>query len=347
MRIPIDQLTERQKNILRNVIQCFIQSATPVASRYLANRCFTYLSAATIRNELADLEEKGYVDHPHTSAGRVPTDKGYRAYVDNLVRYVDLSPAEKRVLGRRLTSATETEEVLQEASKILGKISHQLSIVTSPHVSAGILERIDLIALSSIRVLVIMTMRSGLVRTITMEVAAEIRREDLESISQMLNERISGLTLSEIRETFPDRIKDLQNEETGLIRLFIYSSKKLFDDVHERERLYISGTQNIVGQPEFQNPQYFRSVIEFLDDEDLIMHLLEQNEERIGTEGVTVTIGNEHKNKKLEYYSLIVSQYRMGDVTGVIGLIGPKRMNYAKAIPLVDFAAHTISHTLS
>jgi len=318
-----------------------------VASRYLANRCFSYLSAATIRNELADLEEKGYVDHPHTSAGRVPTDKGYRAYVDNLVQYVDISPAEKRVLGRRLTATTETEEVLQEASKILGKISRQLSIVTSPHISSGILERIELIPLSSIRVLVVLTMRSGLVRTITMEVAAEFRREELENVSRMLNERIAGLTLGEIRATCADRIKDLQNEQTGLIRVIICSSKKLFDDVRERERLYISGTQNIVGQPEFQNPQSFRSMMEFLDDEDLIIHVLERYEDRMETEGVTVTIGNEHKNKKLEFYSLIVSHYRIGDVSGVIGLIGPKRMNYAKAVPLVDFAAHTISHTLS
>ena len=347
MTASLEHLTERQKDILRSVIQCFIQSATPVASQHLAARFFTHLSPATIRNELADLEEKGYIDHPHTSAGRVPTDKGYRVYVDNLIQYVELTPAEKRALGQRMTSATETEEVLQEASKILGKISHQLGIVTSPHIGAGVLEKIELVPVSTVRVLVILTMRSGIVKTITMEVAAEIRREKLERICQTLNERLAGLTLAEIRDTFADRIKDLQNEETGLIRLFIYSSKKLFDDSREREKLYISGTQNIVEQPEFQKPGYVRTVIELLDDADFILHVLEQHEERIGTEGVSVTIGNEHKNKKLENYSLVISRYHVGDICGTIGLIGPKRMNYAKAVPLVDFAAQTISHTLS
>lgn len=337
-----EQLTKRQKDILRSVVQCFIESAMPVASQHLAKRFFVHLSPATIRNVMAELEERGYIDHPYTSAGRIPTDMGYREYVDNLMQPSEISQTEKRTIEQQVTSMIEAEEVLQVTSKMLSKISHQLSIVSSPHISMGVLEKIELVQLSSTRVLAILTMKSGLVRTITMEVATEIPREKLDHVCQLLNERTAGRTLKEIRETFTNRTKDLRDEETGLVRLFIYSSQKVFDEIREHGRLYISGTKNILDQPEFKNPEYIRSIIEILENEDMIVHVFEQHP----AEGVTVTIGRENKNKKFEQYSLIVSTYRMGDVSGTIGLIGPKRMNYEKAVPLVDFTAQTISNTL-
>lgn len=343
----IVQLSKRQKDVLRRVVHCFIRSATPVGSQHLAKHFFADLSSATIRSVLAELEERGYIDHPHPSAGRVPTDMGYRVYVDNLMKRSDLTRGEKRALEQRVISGLETEEVLQETSKMLGKISHQLSIVSSPHISAGVLENLELVPLGGTRILVILTMKSGLVRTITMEIAAEIPREKLDHISRVLNERIAGLTLVKIRETFADRIKDVQNEETGLIRLFIYSSKKMFDELQEQKRLYISGTKNIFEQPESENPGYVRNIMEILENENLIAHLLEQHEEHDNPEKAAVTIGSENKNKKFKNYSLVVSTYHIGDVSGAIGLIGPKRMNYAKAVPLVEFATQTISNTLS
>lgn len=343
--ITVNDLTERQKEILRSVVHSFIQSATPVGSKHLAQHFFVDLSPATIRNALAELEEKGYIDHPYTSAGRIPTDMGYRAYVDNLMKPSELTLAERKALEVQISAGTEAEELLQTTSKILGKISRQLSIVSSPHIGTGILERIELAYLSSTRILVILTMKSGRVRTITMEVTAEIPREKLDNVSRLLNERIAGLTLKNIRETFGDRIKDLQNEETGLIRLFIVSSRKLFDDVRESNRLYISGTKNILDQPEGENPEYVRSVFEILENEELIVHVLDQ--QVVHPESATVTIGGENVDRKFENYSLIVATYQIGDITGQIGLLGPKRMNYAKAVPLVDFTAHTISNSLS
>lgn len=337
-----EQLTKRQKDILRSVVECFIESAIPVASQHLAKRFFVHLSPATIRNVMAELEDLGYIDHPYTSAGRIPTDVGYREYVNNLMQPSELSHAEKRAIEQHVTSIIEAEEVLETTSRMLSKISHHLSIVSSPHISTGILEKIELVQLSSTRVLAILTMKSGLVRTITMEVTAEVPREKLDQVCRLLNERIAGLTLKEIRETFNDRTRDLQNEETGLVRLFIFSSQKLFDEARDHGRLYISGTKNILDQPEFKDPKYIRSVIEILENEDMIVHVLEQQP----SEGVTVTIGSEHKNKKFEQYSLVVSTYQIGDVSGTIGLIGPKRMNYEKTVPLVDFAAQTISNTL-
>jgi heat-inducible transcriptional repressor len=182
-------------------------------------------------------------------------------------------------------------------------------------------------------------MKSGLVKTITMEVQGEVPPQHLENVSAILNQRMTGLTLKEIRETFTERVKDLPFEDTGLIRLLIYSSRRLFEDIPEHKKLYISGTKNILDQPEFKNAEYLRNIFEILDNEELIVHVLEQHP----AEGVSVTIGSELRDKNLEQYSLVVSTYRMGDVCGTIGLLGPKRMNYAKAIPLVEFTAQAIS----
>jgi len=333
------ELTQRQKNVLRSIVRCFIESAEPVGSEQLARRFFADLSPATIRNVMAELNVRGYIEQPHTSAGRVPTDKGYREYVDNLMQPRKLSKAEKETIEKHIAVTKDAEEVLQASSRILSNISHQLSVVSEPYTSTGVLKRVELVSLSSSRVLAILTMKSGLVKTITMEVQGEVPPQHLENVSAILNQRMTGLTLKEIRETFTERVKDLPFEDTGLIRLLIYSSRRLFEDIPEHKKLYISGTKNILDQPEFKNAEYLRNIFEILDNEELIVHVLEQHP----AEGVSVTIGSELRDKNLEQYSLVVSTYRMGDVCGTIGLLGPKRMNYAKAIPLVEFTAQAIS----
>ena len=337
-----EHLTDRQKDVLRSLVQCFIDSAIPVASSHLTKHFFVDLSPATIRNVMAVLEKRGYIDHPHTSAGRIPTDLGYREYVDNLMQPNELSRGMKKTIEERLGSATEADEVLQMTSRMLSKISHQLSIVSAPQTSLGRLEKLELVQLSTTRVLVVLTMFSGIVKTIAMEVADDIPREKLDNIARRLNERLAGYSLKEIRDTVGQRVGDLRDEETGIIRLIIVSSKKLFDETRDYGRLHVSGTKNIVEQPEFKDPHYARSVIEILENEELIVHLLEQ----VPVGGVWVTIGSENGNKQLEQYSLVVSTYRIGDVPGMIGLIGPKRMNYARAVPLVEYAARSISNAL-
>lgn len=343
---PLD-MTNRQKGILRVVVDCFIDSATPVGSQHLADRFFLDLSPATIRNELAELEDRGYIAHPYTSAGRVPTDTGYRLYVDSLMEIDPIPVIDRRAIQKKAEQAADTEELLWETSKILGKISRQLIVVTSPHIGSGVLEKIELVSLSSNRVLVVLTMKSKLVKTITLEVVSEIDRAKLDGIGRILNERLGGLTLREIRETFAYRIGDVDDADTGLIRLFVYSRRRIFDDLREHERLYISGTQSVIQQQEFEQPQEVRNMMEILDNEEIIVHVLEKCEERAATEGASVTIGSEHTDKRLRNYSVVVATYRVGDVLGTIGLIGPKRMHYARIVPLMDFAAQTLSSTMS
>jgi heat-inducible transcriptional repressor len=340
-----EKLTERERTILRNIVHNYILTATPVGSRWIAKELDIGLSPATIRNVMADLEFMGYLDHPHPSAGRMPTDRGYRFYVDSLMEIEHIQESDQESIQQILLPVEDPEEVLRESSKILGRISHQLSIITSPHFASGVFEKLELIALSSSKIMVVISLKAGLVKTITMEVLSEIRREKLDELSSMMNERLSGLTLSEIRNTFVNRMKDISGEHTGLVRLFIDSIDKLFNDVSAMEKVHIGGTRDILTQPEFEHPENFRSIIELLDNQQMIIHVLEKNDMKIG--GVNVSIGAENIDEALKNYSILTTGYSISDVNGSVCVIGPKRMNYSKVVPLVDYIARTISSMLS
>jgi heat-inducible transcriptional repressor len=293
---------------------------------------------------MSDLEYLGYINHPHTSAGRVPTDRGYRFYLDSLVRMQSLPATEQQAIRDALTSVEQEDELLRESSRLMGRISRQLCVITSPHLSSGTLEKIELVPIVSTRVMVILSIKSGLVRTMMMEVANEIPRERLDEIARFLNERLGGLTLHEIRETFPERVKDVAADDSGLLRLFIDSVDKLFPS-QRTDRIHMGGTEQLIDQPEFVNPTGFRSVIELINDQEIIIHVLEKHE--APPPGVQVVIGEENENQKLASYSVITSSYSTGDVTGTIGVIGPKRMDYPRVITLVDYVARTISAMFS
>ncbi|MDP2207880.1 MAG: heat-inducible transcriptional repressor HrcA [Bacteroidota bacterium] len=338
-----NELTERQKEVLKYIIQNFILTATPIGSSFLAKQSDLGLSSASIRNVMADLEEQGFLSHPHVSAGRIPTDKAYRLYVNGLMEFNELDKLEQKTIFQDLIGISDTDDLLKETGKLLSRISHQLSIVSSPHLITGRLNRIEVIQISSSKILVILTIESLVVKTITMEFISDIRHSQLEKITSFLNERLSGLTLKEIRDTFYDRIKDAENEETGLIRLFLGNTDKLFSDFTSKERVHISGTKNILSQPEFESPEKVRSIIELIDNEDIIIHIIDRYEEKMSSEGITILIGSENDIEKLQNYSMIISSYNIGETKGTIGVIGPKRMEYQRLIPLVGYITEFVS----
>jgi heat-inducible transcriptional repressor len=337
------ELSDREKTVLHYVVRDFIETATPIGSRYISKRHEDVLglSSASIRNVMSDLEYLGYIGHPHTSAGRVPTDLGYRFYLDSLMKLEVLSAKEQQEIRKNLVdSAEEADQLLKDSSRLLGKISRQLCVVTPPDLNEGTFEKLELVQLLSNRILVIMSVKGGLVRTIMMEVASEIPREKLDDLARFLNERLSGLSLGQVRDTFTERVKEAQNEDTGLIRLFIESVDKLFVPTRT-EKLHIGGTGDFIEQPEFANPQDFRGVIELINNEEIIIHVLEKHKAR--PPEITVTIGEENADEKLKPYSVITAAYSVGDATGSIGVIGPKRMPYSRMIPLIDYVAKTVS----
>jgi heat-inducible transcriptional repressor len=341
------ELNEREKNILRHIIQQFILTASPVGSRNITKRFDIGLSPASVRNIMSDLEESGFIDHPHTSAGRIPTDKGYRFYVDSLMDIPELHHTEKGMINKNLdANAADTDELFRITSILLSSITHQLACVSYPKLETGTLEKLQIVSLSSTRILVIVSIKSGLVKTITLELSSDIKPELIESVQILLNEKLSGLTFNEIKSTFAERFKDIEEDQKPVIRVFVDSVDKIFTDVKQTEKLVITGAKNVIKQPEFEDPQKFQSVIELIEDKDIIIHIMEKSNDAAPNQ-VFVSIGSENQIEELQEYSFVSKDYKLGDISGTLGIIGPKRMEYSKIVAIVDYMAKMLSEVLT
>lgn len=341
------KLSDREKSVLRHVIHQFILTANPVGSRNITKRYDLGVSAATVRNIMSDLEEFGLLNHPHTSAGRVPTDSGYRFYVDSLIepKFLDNDEISQVEAELELIS-NETDDLLKLTSTILSKLTNQIACVTYPKFDKAILEKLQIVQLSSTRILVVISVASGLVKTITLELSAEINDKHLQKIQNLLNEKLSGLPFSEIRNTFADRIKEyVHSEFKPIIRLFLDSADKIFTDLKVSEKSILTGAKNIINQPEFGDPSQFQGIIELIEDKDVIVHIMEKSR-TAGPEDIEVIIGSESDEIKLTDYSLIKKGYKVGEASGLLGIIGPKRMEYSKAIAAVVYFAELLSKEL-
>jgi len=323
-------LSEREKEILRRIIHLYILKASPVGSRTLSKYIQEELSAATIRNVMSDLEDLEFISHPHTSAGRIPTDKGYRFYVDSLGEIETLSHNELLALEKTLTNS---DMVFKDASKILGILSSYLSIVSIPQIIDLKVLRLELIMLSSNRLLIVIALDSNFVKTLTIEAGFNIEHKQLDQISSYINEKIGGKPLKFIRDNFREILKDFRLKDTPLMRLFVDSIDTILDIRNQTESIHIAGTPNLLEYPEFGNPDRIKGVIELLENEDIIVHLLEKQEET--GKDINVLIGAEIQNELLDDYALVISNYKVGTARGSIGIIGPKRMPYAKMMSLV------------
>jgi heat-inducible transcriptional repressor len=340
-KIENKELSEREKEILRTVVQLYILNASPVGSRTLSKTIQEGLSPATIRNVMADLEELQFISHPHTSAGRIPTDKGYRYYVDSLVEFEQLTKNEILTLERTLTNS---ETVLKDASKILGILSSYLSIVAIPHIVDFRIVKVELIELSSNKLLVVIALDSNLVRTVTLEVDFDFSSDDLYNIRAYINEKVAGKPLKFIRDNFKEMILESNLRDTPLVRLFVDSIDNILDIKDSKDVLHIAGTQNLLEYPEFGDLERVKGIIELMENEDIIVHLLDKYEKN--ESGIKVMIGKEMENELLDDYSLIVSKYNFGSSSGSIGIIGPKRMPYSKIMSLVQQTANLLTKSI-
>jgi heat-inducible transcriptional repressor len=341
------QLKDREKAILRFVIHQFILSANPIGSRNVSKKFDLGLSPASIRNVMADLEELGLLDHPHTSAGRVPTDRGYRIYVDSLMDPPVLDSKAKEIVNMNLLAGqADTEELLRVTSSILSNLTNQLAMVTYPKFEQAVLEKIQIVQLSSTRILVIVSVKSGMIKTITLEIDAEVKEQQVINIQQILNERLAGLRFAEIRASFEERVKDVSTESyRPIIRVFLDSIDKIFTDVNN-DKTIIAGTKNMLNQPEFEDLERFQSVIELVENKDIIIHVLDKNSQ-LKEIDVSVKIGQENQEEKLSDYSMITKEYKVGDLTGTLGIMGPKRMDYSRIIAAVVYIAEQLSQELT
>ena len=340
-------LTDRERQVLEAVIETYVQTAEPAGSRTIAKRHQLGLSPATIRNTMSDLEEKGFLYHPHTSAGRIPTDQAYRVYVDSLMKPPRVGAAQAEQIREELTGERAViEQILARAAQVLGVLTNELGVAVSPSLEEAVLERLDLMHVSTERLLLVLALKSGVVRTIFVEVPSHMAHEAVAHVTTVLNERLAGLTLKEIRATLADRLRDAISDRsdagsTDLLNIFVQEAEELFD-VPAPLNVVLGSTQPLAIQPEFATKERLQGLMEVTERRDLLREALAAR----GGEGLTITIGQEHVDPRLAPFTLVTSSYRFGALSGVIGVMGPTRMPYDKVAALVEHTSRLVGELL-
>ena len=337
-------ITPRQRQILKAVIHDYITSGEPVGSRSIARRYLSDLSAATIRNVMADLEEVGYLSQPHTSAGRVPTDLGYRFYVDSLMRRPKLSKVDESRIEKGIRpSWGQAEELMQGTSRILSDLSHYAAVVLAPKLTQNTWRRIDFVHLNRERILVVLVADSGLVQQKVIVIDEVIEQTELDRISRYLSTLLGGVTLHQVRNRIVARMAEERDEFYQLMRRALELSNKTMEG--DGGEVYIGGAGNIAHQPEFADVKKMKGMFQAFEEKSRLVKILDQF---LAPGGVRVLIGGESEIRELRELSLIASPYKSGDhVLGVLGIVGPKRMAYERMVALVDFTARLMSKILT
>ncbi len=333
-----DVLNPRETRVLEAIVRNYILNASPTGSRFISRHTDIELSPATIRNVMGDLEDRGFIAQPHTSAGRIPTDRGYRYYVDQLMQSNQLSPEIREQIRTSLLQANPSDlhTVMQATSRALSKTTHQLGIILAPVFRQACFRHIHIYELAPHRFLVNLTIDSGIVRTLAIEIRSEIPAERVESISRIINERFAGKTLDQMYELGDEIFQDVTPYDIGIIRLFIPSIKKMIAETEEQE-IYAEGTTNILLQPEFFDKDRISAIVEFLEEKQLLMHMIDVAD--AGSDGVLVSIGGEIESGQFSSFSVVKTKYRLGNLEGSLGVIGPKRMPYPFLISAVEYTA--------
>ncbi|MFH1258656.1 MAG: heat-inducible transcriptional repressor HrcA [Elusimicrobiota bacterium] len=336
-------MNERKQKVLQSVIHCYIQTARPVPSKLIAEKFTLGLSPATIRSVLSELEEEGYLVQPHTSAGRIPTDKGYRYYVDSMLEIQRLTiDEEERLRTGYETHRQELEETLVQTSKMLSVVSQYTGFVMAPKLEKSSFKHLELINLEPKKILAILVTSNELVKHRVLDIPHNISSEKLREIAQSLNRSLKGLTLSEIRQKIVEKIdaeKRLQEEMLELVRQI---SLQAFDIGDE---LYLEGAANILNLPDFADYQKIRSIFNVIEEKKFFARILKEDIYRRGASGsgVEVFIGEENLYPELRECSVITSTYKLEDrVLGILGILGPKRMEYGRMIALVDRVSRSL-----
>ena len=335
--------------MLEAVIRSYVETAEPAGSRTLSRRFGLGVSPATIRNTMSDLEEKGFLFHPHTSAGRVPTNKAYRLYVDQLLAVPALFSPDRERLAETISAGTggsAIEAVLRRAAQTLGVLTQELGVALGPRLGSSVLRRLELVRISAERLLMVLTLEGGVMRTVFVEVTGEIAETALAQVTGVLNERLAGLTLEQIRRSLGVRLRDATAGPDGneLLNIFVQEAEQLFDSaLPSGEESVVLGQPSVLAeQPEFSAADRLRRLLLLTERPDALAEAIR----RRTAPGVSITIGTEHDDPRLEEFTVVTAEYHVGTLTGVIGVIGPTRMPYEKVISLVSHTSRLLNDLL-
>jgi len=335
-------LVERKLKILQAIINDFINTAQPVGSRTIAKKYDLGISSATIRNEMSDLEELGYLVQPHTSAGRIPSDLGYRLYVDSLMRKYELENKQKRIISDLLLKKiVEIDDVVKNTSKILSQITSLTSMSLSPQFKKSKLKNIKLVQIDSDKVLLILVSNSGIVKNIILRMT-DISQGVLNKVSNLLQEKLSGQIISNIDEDIINDIKSELIEYSSTIDTIIPKLCSSFTDL-EDSNIYLDGITNIFNLPEYTDINKAKKFISIIEKRDLMYELFKND----SNEDICIKIGCENEIEEIKDCSIITATYRLnGKVIGKVGVIGPTRMDYSKVIAAINYLSKTLSDNI-
>ena len=341
-------MDERKKKVLHAIIEDYIANAEPVGSRAVAKKYGLGVSPATIRNEMSDLEELGFIEQPHTSAGRIPSDKGYRYFVDHLMSKEALTQWEMDAVRRAFSvQMAETDDFMRSCCSLIAKLTNYTTMVSAPSHGQGTLQKLQLVAVNDYQVLVVLLSSTGLVRHKLINVSQPLSpdllaRIELLATARLIGKEISDLGYQYIRAVLSDIEKHQRqrDEATELLKQVLLQSGE--------HKVFTGGALNMLSQPEFRDPERLKSIFELLEEDSRVKDLLARRSEDLNAAPLSVAIGAELENADMQDCSLVVAHYYInGEQAGSIGVLGPKRMSYSKTMSLMDYIAKEISRTLS
>ncbi len=337
------QLNNRKRLILQAIIEDYINTAEPVGSRTISKKYITSVSSATVRNEMADLEEMGYIEQPYTSAGRIPSDKGYRLYVDSIMDQNIVNAKKIEFIKKEFLEALgEIDDLIKHASKILSNMTKYTSIAMAPQFGGTCLKHIQLISIDDFNILSVVVTDAGIVKNGVIRTEERIDSHTLEKITNMLNDKLSGLSLDQLNKV---DIRNLTSEGNGYKEVLLKVLPELFQALKysDKAEVYHDGISNILELPEYSDVQKAKEFLNVLDENDLLYKVMDE-----AVDDLSVTIGKENKLTQLKNCSLITATYSLnGKTIGSIGVVGPTRMEYSKVISIVDCLTQNLNDILS
>lgn len=338
-------LSERQATVLRAVVASYVGEAAPVGSKTISHLLPVALSSASIRNTLAELTDLGLVEKPHASSGRVPTETGLRCFVHELMPTGDLTPAQRRELAYQVEDA-DGDTVVALASGLLSRHTRQLGFVVAPRLDALVLCHVSVVRLTSERLLVVLVTETGAAHRRVVEDGYGLCRTDLERISALLNERVAGRTLAEVRELLVSEARALRREASELLVRALEVGTRALQAGPGQADLVIETRLAVLDQPEFSDPQRLRDLFEAIETKERLLDVLD---DVLAGDGVSVAIGEELDDPALSQCALVATHYGRGSGSGplgVLGVIGPSRMDFGRVIPLVGYLSELVTGKL-
>ncbi len=338
-------LDDRKLRILQAIIDDYINTAEPVGSRTIAKKHELGLSSATIRNEMADLEDMGFLEQPHTSAGRVPSDKGYRLYVDQLMQINELSESDiEKIRNAMDIKINELSQIIRNASIVMSQFTKYTSLAVTPQIKRSVLKAVQVVPIEPGKALVIVVTDSNIVRNNLIRIPEKITPDYLIQVSNMLNDKLKGYTLEMLKSNLLNGdAEQLTSLPYDLMRPILDGIEDLIKLIDQPE-IYLEGTTNILNFPEFKEVQKAKEFLSLLDEKKLMSDILNSN---INKNEIIIQIGNENVIQGIKDCSLVTASYSVDDhLIGTIGIIGPTRMEYSKVVSSLNYIRNKINQEI-